>query len=170
MIYWVKKFFSQSETHAKAFAEVFVTVVFSLAPLVTAVLIPSIKRADGSFIPLDEVVGRGQVFLLSYGLYGTIFWLAFANGDYPRHTARIVLGTLATIAIIPVISVSGVDPTFSTVLNPSVIRASYWLYGSFIVLNYLLLVYMRIEPPEPREVYKREARTMQDQYRGMARD
>lgn len=169
-MYWIGKFFSQFDTHLKALSEVAITAVFSLAPLATAILIPSIKRADGSFIPLAEVVGRGQVFLLSYGLYGTIFWLAFANGDYPRHTARILLGTIATFAILPVVSVSGVDPTFSTLLNPSLIQASYYLYGLFIVLNYLLLVYMRIEPPEPREVYKREAQTMRDRFRGMSDD
>jgi hypothetical protein len=167
MIYWIGKYFTQLDTHLKALAEVAITAFFSLAPFATAILIPSIKRADGTFISLVEVVGRGQVFLLSYGLYGTIFWLAFANGEYPRHTARIMLGTIATLTIIPVVSVSGVDPTFSTVLNPSLIKASYWLYGLFIVINYLLLVYMRIEPPEPREVYKREAKTMLDDYRRM---
>lgn len=164
-MYWVRMFFTQADTHLHAIAEVAVTALFSLAPLLLAIVLPSVQNADGSFLPLSSVAGRGQIFLLVYGLYGTIFWLGFANWEYPRHNARFFLGFVGTLVIWPIVAFSGIDPTFSTILNPNLITISYWTYGIFLGLNYLLLFYMKIDPPEPQKVFERGTIAMRDQYR-----
>ena len=169
-MYWVKKYFSDFPAHVQAAYEVITTATFSIIPFAIAYVNASIKSPDGSFITFDQIVGRGQAFLLSYALYGVIFWLAFGRNDAERHGARIFLGLLATLLIFPVVGLLGVDPTFSNILNPRIVSVSYWLYGCLLFLNYLLLFYMKIEPPEPKEVYKREEKNMRDKYKEMTRN
>ena len=166
-MYWLKKYFSDFSAHVRAAYEVITTAVFSLIPFGIAYLNASIRLPNGQFITFAEIVGRGQVFLLSYALYGAIFWLAFGRSDTERHGARIFLGLIATLLIFPVVGLLGVDPTFSNILNSTIVRISYWLYAILLILNYLLLFYLNIEPPEPKEVYKREAKDMRDRYKEM---
>lgn len=168
MSYWLRKLRSDPDGHKTALYEVFITAVFSLAPFIITYFVESAKHSDASFMPISALVGRGQLFLLSYGVYGTVFWLAFLKDDKPRHGARAFLGMIATILILPVIGFIGVDPSFSSVLNPNVVGWSYWMYGLLLVVNYLLLFYMNIEPPEPGEILDREARDMRDAFRGMS--
>lgn len=165
MIYWFRKYFSEPKAHGAAIYEVAVTALFSLAPFLITYFIESAKRPDGSFIEMGKIVGRGQLYLLVYGVFGAIVWLAFMKGDRPRHDARAFLGLIATILMMPIVGYLGVDPTFSTVLNPNIVNWGYWFYGVFLVLNYLLLFYMNVNPPEPSEVLQREADDMRDRYK-----
>lgn len=164
MIYWIGKYFSDLRSHFDAIYEVFVTAVFSLVPFFVAIFVAEAKNNAASS-SLDDLLGRGQLYLLAYGIYGTIFWLAFVKGDRPRHGARIFLGLISTLLILPVIGFLGVDPTFSTVLNSSLVNAGYWLYALFLFINYLLLFYLNVDPPEPAEVFNREAKAMQKRYK-----
>lgn len=167
MIYWVKKLFSNASLHGAALLEVATTAVFSIAPF-AIIFFVRYGRSETQNVPsFDDLWGRGQLFLLAYGIFGTIFWLAFIRPDRPRHSARAFLGTIATFLMLPVIGFIGVDPTFSTVLNKTVVNWSYWTYGSVLVMNYLLIFYMDIPPPEPREVLERETVTMRRAYEEM---
>jgi hypothetical protein len=164
MIYWLKKFFSNPNMHRDAIYEVIMTAAFSLAPFMIAFFV-RYGRSESRTVPtLDDLLGRGQLYLLSYGIFGAIFWLAFLRPDKPRHGARALLGALATLAIMPVIGFIGVDPTFSTVLNKDVVTFSYWTYGVLLFMNYLLIFYMDIPPPEPRDVLERETNEMRKAY------
>lgn len=166
-MYWVKKYFSNFSAHVQAAYEVLTTAIFSLIPFAIAYINASVKLPGGKFITFTEIVGRGQVFLLSYALYGTIFWLAFGRSETARHGARIFLGLIATLLIFPVVGLLGVDPTFSNILNQSIVKISYYLYFILIIVNYLLLFYMKIDPPEPEELYEREAKGMREKYKEM---
>lgn len=168
MIYWIKKYFSQPETHLEALYEVLMTALFSLAPFAITYFVRAAKAAPGVEVPVEDIFGRGQLYLLAYGVFGTVFWLAFLKSDRPRHGARALVGGVATILILPVIGFLGVDPTFSTVLNGSIVKAGYWLYSGLLVFNYLLLFYMHIEPPEPGDVLGREAGEMRRRYSEMS--
>jgi hypothetical protein len=141
VIYWIKKYFTDRSAHLVAAYEVIATALFSLAPFFITYFVESAKREDNSFIHMSAIVGRGQLYLLSYALYGTVFWLAFMKSDRPRHGARAFLGIVSTLIMIPVIGFLGVDPTFSTVLNENIVYLSYWFYGILLVINYLLLFY-----------------------------
>lgn len=169
-MYWVKKYFSDLDAHGAAIYEVLVVTLFSIAPFFVSYFVISAKRLDGSFLSFDELFGRGQLYLLGYGIFGTIFWLAFLKSDRPRHNARAFLGAIATLAIIPIIGFLGVDATFSTVLNPNIVSLGYWFYGALLLVHYLLLFYLNVEPPEPNEIISREASSMRDRYKELRKN
>ncbi len=164
MIYWIKKYFSDPDAHWSALYEVFIVALFSISPFVVSYFVLSAKRTDGSFSSLDDIVGRGQVYLLGYGIFGTIFWLAFLKGDRPRHGARAFLGAVATLSMIPIVGFLGVDATFSTILNTQIVAFGFWFYSGLLIIYYLLLFYMNITPPGPNEIIGREADSMRDRY------
>ena len=165
MMYWIGKFFTDRKGHGAALYEVIVTTAFSLGPFLITYFTESAKRTDGSFLPIADIVGRGQLYLLSYGLFGTVFWLAFLKDGKHSQGARGFLGLFGTFAMLPIVGFMGVDPTFSHVLNPFLVSLSVTLYAVFIVLNYLLLFYQNISPPTPTETFDREKSEMATQYR-----
>lgn len=168
MIYWLSKLFTDPKGHASALYEVITTAIFSLSPIIITYFVQFAKSNGPNYPDVSDLVGRGQLFLLAYGVYGIIFWLAFLKDDKPRHGARALLGAIATFATLPIIGFIGVDPTFSSVLNEHLIRWSYGFYATLLILNYLLLFYLNIEPPQPAEVLDREAQRMRDEFRGMS--
>jgi predicted permease len=169
MIYWIKKYFSAPRAHWTAFYEVAITAAFALAPFLVTYFVESAKLPDGKFFNVDNLVGRGQLYLLSYGLFGSLFWLAFMKDDKPRHGARVFLGLCATLAMLPAIGYIGVDPTFSSVANRYIVNFGYILYFILLFINYLLLFYMNISPPEPQDILDRETLNMRQRYEEMRR-
>lgn len=169
MIYWVRRYFSDPSGHIYALYEVLTSAAFSLIPFIVPYFVNSAKRTDGSFMNMDDLVGRGQIYLLSYGVFGTIFWLAFLKAEN-RHGARSLFGLIATVLVLPILGFIGVDPTFSTVLNVNLVRYSYILYTILLILNYLLLFYINITPPNPGEVISREAGEMRGRWEELNRN
>lgn len=169
-MYWIRKYFSEPAAHFQAIYEVIVTAIFSLLPFVVSIMVASARKTDGSFVDLVPMLGRGQLYLISYSVFGTVFWLAFLKSDSPRHSARAFIGLAATISIFPVVGFLGVDATFSTILNPTIINAGYYFYGFLLLANYLLLFYMNVKPPEPLEVLGREAGAMRERYEELRND
>lgn len=164
MIYWIKKYFSNPSAHQIALYEVTVTALMSLAPFMITYFAKSAQITDGSFISLDEMVGRGQIYILVYGIFGTVFWLAFVKSDKPRHDARAFLGVVAFMLVLPILGFIAVDPTFSTILNKQIVILGYVFYIAMLFINYLLLFYLNIEPPEPNAVLARGADDMRKRY------
>ena len=168
MIYWIKKYFSEPAVHWRSFYEVLVVTVFSLAPFVVVYFVHAARNdADAHGDTLKALFGRGQIFLLAYGVFGAIFWLAFMKSDRPRHEARVTLGLFATLLILPVVGFIGVDPTFSTIVNENVRTVGYWLYFGLLFINYLLLFYMHIDPPNAGDILNREASALRREYEEM---
>lgn len=159
MIYWLRKLFTNPSVHLASAFEVLVTAIFSLVPpLVTLFVL--LATDDSPDVKFTDIVERGQFFLLTYGLFGTVLWLAFLRKDVPRHDARVFLGVISILVIIPIVGFMGVDPTFEKVQNPTVIKLSYYFYGSLLLINYLLLFYCHIEPPEPQDSLNKGASEM----------
>lgn len=166
-MYWLKQLFAHGHAHRNAFCEVFCVCLFSLAPLGVSLVVQNAKVANGgvSIEPaLSLLFGKGQMYLMGYALFGTIFWLAFWSGDKEPHAARRFLGTLALFAIFPIVGVFGVDPTFSSVANPAVVELGYYFYGAFALIYYLLLFYVSIDPPTPIDVFQSETADLIAQY------
>ena len=159
-----KTVLSKPASHGTALWEVAITSVFSLIPMFAVLFSSSTHRTDGSLAPISELVGRGQLYLFVFATFGTVFWLAFVRGDTPRHGARVFLGIIAVLVMFPIVSNFGGDPTFSNILNPSLVTLSYWYYIGFLALNYLLLFYINIDPPQPKEVFDRESKDMRQRY------
>lgn len=164
MIYWIKQYFTRPREHFQAFYEVFMIALFSVAPFVITYFVRSAGKPPGSAIPFDDIVGRGQIYLLAYSVFGTVVWLAFLKADVPRHGARAFLGVICILLIFPVVGFLGVDPTFSTIINSDIVKLSYLFYCGFLLINYLILFYINIDPPEPSEILTRETGSMRRQY------
>jgi hypothetical protein len=158
-MYWIKQLFSHWGSHWKALCEVGCVCLFSLVPLGVSLFAQNAQAEGGlvSVLPtLNMLFGKGQMYLMGYALFGTIFWLAFFSGDKEPHVARRALGALAILAILPVVGIFGIDPTFSRVANPTIVQWGYYFYMAFAAIYYLLLFYVSIDPPTPSDVFKSE--------------
>lgn len=179
MIYWIKKFFSNAPAHRSAFFEVLVVMVFTLIPsLITfssklshqaaaAVANHSVSAAMAAKTPRPSLLTSSEMFLLAYGIYGTVFWLSFGRADKQRHDARIALGAIATLLTFLIVGFMGIDPTFSRGLSSEISRYGPHFYLAMNFIYYLLLFYLHIEPPSPRDVLHREADRMLDAFHGV---
>lgn len=162
MRYWLAKFFSQPAAHGRAFAEVFVTTAFSLTLYAGAFLKINATREGelgGKFLE------RGEVFLLTYALYGTLFYLAFIHIGKPANAPKKFVGLLVSLLAIPIVFMSGFDPTFRSIVNEDVNFWGYVAYGLFLLSYYALLFYQEIKPPDPEQVLEDGARDMAAQAR-----
>lgn len=169
MIYWIRQFFTRPETHWSAISEVAVTAILGLAPLLITPLIFNYKNA-GSFdftLGIEQAIGGGQLFLYAYALFGTVVWLAFIRWDREMHGPRRLLGLIAILAALFIVGMLGVDPTISSIQNQSIIKASFWTYGGFLLINYLLLFYLEIEPPAADKSLKSGSQKLKDKYKNM---
>lgn len=166
-MYWVKKLFSHGDAHWRAFCEVGCVCLFSLVPLGVSLFAQNAQAVSGTMSigpTLNLLFGKGQMYLMGYGLFGTIFWLAFFSGNKEPHIVRRAIGAIAIMAILPVVGLFGVDPTFSSVANSSIIAMGYYFYAAFAVIYYLLLFYVEIDPPTPNEVFKAETNDLISNY------
>ncbi|KQY50500.1 hypothetical protein [Lysobacter sp. Root494] len=169
MTYWIRQFFTRPKTHGLALAEVIVTAVIALAPLlITAIAYNYRNEANFDFYAgVKGAIGNGQLFLYAYGLIGTIFWLAFFKWNSPMHGPRRLLGFVTLLASLVIVGMLGLDPTISNAKNKAIVLSSYWTYGAFLFINYLLLFYLEIEPPPPDESLKSGSRKLKLAYRKM---
>ncbi|WP_430414760.1 hypothetical protein [Parasphingorhabdus sp.] len=152
----------------RAFSEVGIVVAFSFIPFFVSYFVKSSQNNDVIISQtLLELFGRGQIYLLAYALFGTIFYLAFVRGDKERHDARVFFGAIATLMMLPIVGFIGVDPTFSSVVNERVIEWGYWFYGGFAVIYYLLLFYIEIEPPSAHDILSNETKGLIERTRDL---
>ena len=164
MKYWIKQYFTRPETHLWAAIEVLITFALGLMPFIVAYLKTSTANEGGELTEFWTLLNRGQLYLLTYGLFGPILWLAFIKPDVARHNARAILGLIALFAIFPVVGFLGIDPSFSTIQNERIVSYSYLFYAAFLFLNYLLVFYCTIEPPTAEETLNKGSRSMKDMY------
>lgn len=169
-MYWIKKYFTDPREHRKALLEVFVTAIVSLIPLICAPLIESSRHIDTSLPGLGEMLGKGQLFVLTYGVFGTVFWLAFVRSFRTIHGARVALGLISLFLIAPIFLLLSEDPSLTSVVNPIYLKASYWLFILMNVIYYLLIFYTNISPPETQDIFDREASEMRTRYEELRRE
>jgi hypothetical protein len=163
-MYWIKKYFSQPSAHFRALMEVLIILLCSLLPYYVTAFVRAANEKSSTQVQLDDLFSRGQIYLLAYALFGTVFWLSFVRWDRPRHDARTFLGVLSFFLVVPIIGFIGVDPTFSSVVNADVVRWGYWFYGAFLFIHYLLLFYSEIDPPDPQDIFDRGTKDLDRDY------
>ncbi|WP_421565248.1 hypothetical protein [Ochrobactrum sp. EDr1-4] len=164
MIYWLKVFFSQPDKHKKAFTEVLITTLFSIMPFIFLYLSNAVERQEFFSPVFYDLFGRGQLFLLAYSLFGTVFWLTIVQWDNKRHGPRITIGVIMVIIVWPLVGYMGFDPAFNNLLNPNFITLSYVYYSFVIFIYYLSLFFSKIDAPEPGSSIKRDKNTMRSNY------
>lgn len=158
-------YFSDPKGHFRALYEVLVLFAFSWIPFIVTAFVSSRQNPTGEMASLSSLVQRGQAFLLAYALFGSIVWLAFLKPDKPRHGARAFLGLLGLLLILPVVGMLGVDPTFASILNPTVIKIGFYIYFALLALMYLLLFYINIALPTASDIFDRESSAMRNKYK-----
>ena len=164
MIYWIKKFFSDPEAHWRALWEVFTVTAFTFA-----LYIGSFLKANASAETLtrQNILDRGEIFLLIYALFGTLFYLAFIHIGKPANGPKKLFGLLVSLSIIPIVLMSGFDPSFKFIVNERINNAGYYVYALFLFSYYALLFYQELEPPDPDRVLEDGARAMAKKVRGL---
>lgn len=163
-MYWIRKFFSKPKVHKAALVEVLLCAAFSILPFLTAYLVQMARNPMENAPALGAFLEKGQFFLLAYGVFGTLIWLAFVRGDRPRHDARVFLGLLSLFVVFPLLSFMGVDYTFESIRNERIIDSGYLIYLLVLTLNYLLLFYINIDPPEAGSSLREGADRMKEKY------
>src|SRR6266702_3305081 len=76
MKFWWQTFFSDVRAHRLAAEEVFFVCIISLVPLFALALIDQLRipAVDVSGLFWDAIAA-GQLYLYSFSLFGTLFWL-----------------------------------------------------------------------------------------------
>lgn len=169
MIYWIQQFFTRPRTHGSALAEVLVTSILALTPLMSSALLYSYinPQAINLSDALKQAIGGGQLFLFAYSVFGTIIWLAFIKWDKEMHGPRRLFGFIALALTILIVPLLGLDPTLSKAKNQVIVTASYCFYGAFLCIYYLLLFYLEIDPPPADESLKSGSQKLKARYQSM---
>lgn len=169
MLFWLNLFFSNWEYHKRACAEVFVVSVVSIFPLLTLPFIASLK--SGADIPFDvantiwAAVSAGQLFLYSFAMLGMIIWLSvedLASKAFPPRKYFIVAAFLTGFLCLLAYEA---DPSLSKPLNPFIVRMSMWIYGGYLLMYYMLLVFKMLRAPPLSESVETDVDRLMNQSR-----
>jgi hypothetical protein len=169
MWFWLTLFFSNREYHRRAFEEVFVVAVVSIVPLLLLPFIASLK--SGAEAPFDllttiwPAISSGQLYLYSFSMLGMIIWLSVedvSNKPFPPRKYFIVVALLTAFLCLLVYET---DPGLSKPLHPFVVRVSVWVYGSYLAMYYMLLVFKMLRAPSLGEAVKTEVDDLINQSR-----
>jgi hypothetical protein len=157
MKFWLGQFFSDGSAHRRAAEEVFFVCVISLLPLLILAVIDQFRQESTSVSELlRNAIGAGQLYIYSFSLFGTLFWLCQKEHEnFERFEPRRYLMFLIWVPSVLIILIYALDPTLSVPLKPNFVQASFWVYGLYVVLYYVLLVFDNLEPPDV-EVYLQE--------------
>jgi Na+-transporting NADH:ubiquinone oxidoreductase subunit NqrB len=138
----------------------------SLVPLFLLALIDQYRLSEINVNSLFwSAIGAGQLYLYSFALFGTLFWLCQKEHEnFARFKPRLYLMFIALVPCILIIGIYLLDPSMTKPLAPSLVRTSFWIYGLYIVLYYILLVFDNFQPRGIEEGLQENARTLITRY------
>jgi len=151
MLFWLTRFFSSRAYHVRAFEEVFVVSVFSIAPIGLLPFITSLKADARTPFDLEATIwaaiSSGQLFLYSFAMFGMIIWLSVEDVTSKPFPPRKYFIVVAVLAAFLCMLVYETDPTLSRPLNPVIVKISIWVYCGYIAMYYALLVFKMARAP-----------------------
>jgi hypothetical protein len=155
--------------YIEAVAEVAVVVFFGIFPFIVAVIrynmVTNVSDAIDFATAFNNSFSGGQLYLYAFSLFGTLMWLSFFNWTIPFYKSRIfVAGVVLVIGFI-IIAMGGIDPTFSTIKNKSLVALSRYCYAICIILYLLLILISKAEPPSVRATTESQAKGLIDRAR-----
>lgn len=155
MSYWFKKFFSDPAAHGHAVLEVITVSFFLVLPFMSLYF----RNYGTHAAPVEgPVLEKGQIFVLIYGLAGSVIYTAF--GTTPHNWPKTILGFGALFLLMPVFLLSGFDPNFASIINDRVNTLGLYGFSAMVVLYYALLVFEALEPPDPSDVLRSDETVM----------
>jgi hypothetical protein len=169
MWFWLGLFFSNREYHRRAFEEVLVVSVVSIVPLLLLPFIASIKSSAET--PFDLVsaiwaaISAGQLYLYSFAMLGMIIWLSVEDVSSKPFPPRKYFIVIALLTAFLCVLVYQSDPGLSKPLNSFVVKISIWIYGGYLLMYYMLLVFKMLRAPSFAEAVETEVDGLIDQSR-----
>lgn len=166
MIFWFKQFFSSSKAHKLALYEVFVVCGLSLIPLLALAVFDQLHSAEPDFEQLFwGALGSGQLYLYSFSLFGTLFWLCQKEHEnFSRFEPRLFLMLAIFIPCALIIVIYATNPTMSKPLAPRFVNLSFMVYSLYCALYYVLLVFDHLEPPAVEQGLQNAANSLMDEF------
>ncbi len=128
MKFWIRQFFSDAKAHKMAAYEVIIVCVLSLIPLFALAVIDElpIENIRGLF---NEAVGAGQLYLYSFSLFGTLFWLCQKEHEnFPRFEPRLFFMFVIFIPCMLIIVIYATNPAMTKPLSQGFVNVSYGVY------------------------------------------
>jgi hypothetical protein len=166
MKFWLRQFLSDRNAHRLAAEEVFFVCVISLIPLFALAVIDQIRLASVQVSELfREAIAAGQLYLYSFSLLGTLFWLCQKEHEnFIRFEPRRYFMLLVFIPSILIVIIYAIDPAMSKPLRSGLVDASAIIYILYVFLYYILLVFDHLEPPPVEEGLQRAAVDLINEY------
>jgi uncharacterized membrane protein len=166
MRFWFRRFFSDWNAHLQAAEEVFFVCVIALIPLIALAVIDQLRTTGIEVSHLfQEAIAAGQLYLYSFALLGTLFWLCQKEHEnLARFPPRKYLMFFVFVPSVLILVIYAIDPTMSKPLRPTFVTASFVVYSLYVALYYVLLVFDHLEPPPIEEGLQQEAHTLIEEY------
>jgi hypothetical protein len=155
--------------YLEAVAEVAVVILFGIFPFIVAVIRYNVvNNASDAFefiTTFNDSFSGGQLYLYAFSLFGTLMWLSFFNWTIPYYKSRLFVAAIVIIIGFLIVAMGGIDPTFSTIKNKSIVKLSHYCYGICIILYLLLLSISKAQPPSVNETMETQAKSLADKAR-----
>jgi hypothetical protein len=166
MRFWFRQFLSDPRAHRLAAEEVFFVCAISLLPLILLAIIDQLKHEAPSIGGLFwSAIGSGQLYLYSFSLFGMLFWLCLKEHEnLERFGPRLYFMFLIWVPSVVIILIYALNPKMSTPLKPTFVDASFLIYGLYVILYYVLLVFDNLEPPDLEIHLQENAIELMDRY------
>ena len=165
MKFWWARFRSDSQALRAAAGEVFLVCFLSLVPLFLLPVIDDLRGATNGSLFFAAISG-GQLYLYSFSLFGTLFWLSQKEHD---HLGRFTpIKWLMLAILVPMFLILGVytfDPSLTKPLSAELIFSSIIIYLLYVVLYYVLTVFDNMKPPIVAKELKKGSDGLIDRYR-----
>jgi hypothetical protein len=166
-MFWVRRFISDKDAMKSALAEVFIVCLLSLMPLFLLYLIDILNHNTGpSKNMFYGAFAGGQLYLYSFSLFGTLFWLCQKEHEHidkfpPRKWFMLAI-------FVPMCLILGVylyDPSLRKPLHDDLIRTSVIIYALYVIIYFLLTVFNNLRAPIVQRELDSGVDALKDNYR-----
>jgi glucan phosphoethanolaminetransferase (alkaline phosphatase superfamily) len=169
MKFWWDQLRSAKEARRTAASEVFIVCLFSLAPLLLLPFIEHLtRRVDSVFAPgtlLASAVSGGQLYLYSFSLFGTLFWLC--QKEFPqieRFTPRKWIMMAIVLPMFIIFGVYTIDPSLKRELSPTLVISSVIIYFIYVIIYYILTVFDNLKAPDVQDSLRNSVKDLTSRY------
>jgi hypothetical protein len=170
ILVWVKRTLPTWLFHIfTALYEVLFVTICGLLPFLFAVLrfnYSSEKTFEISAV-FKEAFSGGQIYLYAFSMLGSLVWISLLDWRKPYRGMRSAIGGIVVLIGLTVTALGGIDPSFSKIGNPLIIDLSYYCYGLFIFLWFLLLLLDKEPPPSFNSTMRSEANDLAQRARNL---
>lgn len=166
MKFWFGQFFSSGKAHKLALHEVMVVCIISLVPLLALAVIDELRSKEANFEALfSSALGAGQLYLYSFSLLGTLFWLCQKEHEnFARFEPRIFIMLFIFAPFVLILIIYSVNPTMTKPLSAGFVTTSYVVYALYVLVYYVLLVFDHLEPPAVEAGLQKAANSLINKY------